>query len=180
MALKTRPWDAAEHLDTPEAVAAYLEAALEDGDPHLISAAIGDVARARGMSTLSKETGLSRESLYRSLSAEGNPELGTVLKVMGTWGVRFEVKPAAIIHQTHGYTRTKSEGKSVTTKHGGLDNRHRDKSGEIQQKRSDTLNKNLSKLIPQFSPNTTLGAMRKKTGKVSEESVRRAAKKLDK
>lgn len=66
----------------------------------------------------------------------------------------------------------------------GLDGRHRDKSppkaGEIQQKRSDTLNKNLPKLIPQFSPNMTLGEMRKRTGKVSEESVRRAAAKLAK
>jgi hypothetical protein len=60
----------------------------------------------------------------------------------------------------------------------GLDNRHRDKDGEIQRKRSDTLNKNLSKPIPQFSPNTTLGEMRKKTGKVSETDVRRAAARL--
>jgi hypothetical protein len=66
----------------------------------------------------------------------------------------------------------------------GLDGRHRDKSrpkaGEIQQKRSDTLNKNLSKPIPHFSPNTTLGEMRKKTGKLSEESVRRGAAKFGK
>lgn len=62
----------------------------------------------------------------------------------------------------------------------GLDGRHRDKDGEIQQKRSDTLNKNLSKPIPQFSPNTTLGKMREKTGKVSEADVRRAAAKLKK
>ena len=62
----------------------------------------------------------------------------------------------------------------------GLDGRHRDKDGEIQQKRSDTLNKNLSKPIPQFSPNTTLGKMRAKTGKVSEADVRRAAAKLKK
>lgn len=60
----------------------------------------------------------------------------------------------------------------------GLDGRHRDQDGEIQQKRSDTLNKNLSKPIPQFSPNTTLGEMRKKTGKISETAVRRAAAKL--
>jgi hypothetical protein len=59
----------------------------------------------------------------------------------------------------------------------GLDGRHRDKDGEIQQKRSDTLNKNLSKPIPQFSPSTTLGKMREKTGKVSEAAVRRAAAK---
>ncbi len=62
----------------------------------------------------------------------------------------------------------------------GLDGRHRDKDGEIQQKRSDTLNKNLSKPIPQFSPDTTLGEMRKKTGKISETAVRRAAAKLAK
>ena len=62
----------------------------------------------------------------------------------------------------------------------GLDRRHRDKSGEIQQKRGDTLNKNLSKPIPQFSPNTTLGKMREKTGKVSEAAVRRAAEKMRK
>jgi hypothetical protein len=62
----------------------------------------------------------------------------------------------------------------------GLDGRHRDQDGEIQQKRSDTLNKNLSKPIPQFSPDTTLGEMRKKTGKISETAVRRAAAKLTK
>ena len=62
----------------------------------------------------------------------------------------------------------------------GLDRRHRDKSGEIQQKRSDTLNKNLSKPIPEFSPNATLGHMRKVTGKVSEAAVRRAAAKIHK
>jgi hypothetical protein len=62
----------------------------------------------------------------------------------------------------------------------GLDRRHRDKDGEIQQKRSDTLNKNLSKPIPQFRGNTTLGAMREKTGKVSETDVRRAAAKMKK
>lgn len=62
----------------------------------------------------------------------------------------------------------------------GLDGRHRDRDGEIQQKRSDTLNKNLSKPIPQFPPNTKLGTMREKTGKVSEEAVRRAAAKKEK
>jgi hypothetical protein len=62
----------------------------------------------------------------------------------------------------------------------GLDRRHRDKDGEIQQKRSDTLNKNLPRPIPQFSPNATLGHMRKVTGKVSEAAVRRAAEKMKK
>lgn len=67
---------------------------------------------------------------------------------------------------------------SQNMKKPGLDHRHRDKDGEIQQKRSDTLNKNLSKPIQQFSPDTTLGEMRTKTGKVSEAAVRRAVAKL--
>ena len=93
MAIKTKAWDVAEHLDTPEAIAAYLEAAFEDGDPALISAAIGDVARARGMTDLARETGLSRESLYRTLSEDGNPSFSTVLKILQTFGVRLEAKP---------------------------------------------------------------------------------------
>jgi hypothetical protein len=72
--------------------------------------------------------------------------------------------------------------KGIFMKEPGLDNRHRDrnppKAGEIQQKRSDTLNKNLPKPIPEFSPNATLGTMRRETGKISEEAVRRAAKRL--
>lgn len=94
MAIKTKAWDAAEHLDTPEAIAAYLEAAFEDGDPALITAAIGDVARARGMTELARETGLSRESLYRALSQDGNPSFATVLKILQTFGVRLEAKTA--------------------------------------------------------------------------------------
>jgi probable addiction module antidote protein len=93
MALKTHAWDVAEHLDTPEAIVAYLVAAFEDGDPKLVTAAIGDVARARGMTDLSRETGLSRESLYRGLSEDGNPAFSTVLKVLHAFGVRLEAKP---------------------------------------------------------------------------------------
>lgn len=93
MASNTKAWDVTEHLDTPEAIAAYLEAAFEDGDPALISAAIGDVARARGMTELARETGLSRESLYRALSEEGNPSFSTVLKILQTFGIRLEAKP---------------------------------------------------------------------------------------
>jgi probable addiction module antidote protein len=94
MTLKTYPWDPSERLDTPEAIVAYLDAALEDGDPRLIAAAIGDVARARGMSDLARETGLSRESLYRGLSEDGNPALGTILKVLQAFGVRLAAVPA--------------------------------------------------------------------------------------
>jgi probable addiction module antidote protein len=93
MPIKTRPWDAAEHLETPDDIAAYIGAVLEDGDPHLVAAAIGDIARARGMTQLARETGLSRESLYRGLSTEGNPEFGTVLKVLHALGIKLEARP---------------------------------------------------------------------------------------
>lgn len=94
MALKTKRWDPAEHLDSVEAVIAYMDAALEDGDPALIAAALGDVARARGMSQISRETGLSRESLYKALSADGNPEFGTVVRVLRALGLRLTTSPA--------------------------------------------------------------------------------------
>ncbi len=86
---KTKPWDAAEHLETEEDMAAYLEAALDDGDPALVAAALGDIARAKGMSEIARETGLGRESLYKALSPEGNPEFATVLKVVRALGLRL-------------------------------------------------------------------------------------------
>ncbi|KZD04917.1 addiction module antidote protein [Oceanibaculum pacificum] len=95
MPVATRPWDASEHLDSAEAIAAYLDAAMEDGDPALIAAALGDVARARGMTQIAKDTGLARESLYRALSADGNPEFSTVLKVLKAMGIRLSAAPAA-------------------------------------------------------------------------------------
>ena len=90
--LKTRPWDAAEHLETEEDQAAYLEAALEEGDPALIAAALGDIARAVGMTEIARETGLGRESLYKALSPEGNPEFATVLKVVRALGLKLHAK----------------------------------------------------------------------------------------
>ena len=76
----------AEHLETDEDMAAYLEAALEEGDPALVAAALGDIARAKGMAQIAQETGLGRESLYKALSPEGNPEFATVLKgCAGAW-----------------------------------------------------------------------------------------------
>ncbi|MHB8090622.1 MAG: addiction module antidote protein [Syntrophales bacterium] len=86
---KTRPWDAAEHLETAEDMAAYLEAALEQGDPALVVAAMGDIARAKGITQIARETGLGRESLYKALSPEGNPEFATVLKVVRALGLRL-------------------------------------------------------------------------------------------
>ncbi|MEQ1950865.1 addiction module antidote protein [Mesorhizobium sp. CN2-181] len=94
MAIETTKWDAAEHLDSPEAIAAYIDAAMEDGDPALISAVLGDVARAIGMTQIAKETGMSRESLYRALSEEGRPEFATVAKVMKAIGLRLSAVPA--------------------------------------------------------------------------------------
>jgi len=88
--LQTFAWDAADHLDTKEDMAAYLEAALEEGDPQLIAAVLGDIARARGMTQIARETGLGRESLYKALSTEGNPEFATVLKVIKALGLRLK------------------------------------------------------------------------------------------
>lgn len=89
---KTRPWDAAEHLKSEEDMAAYLEAALEDGDAGLFAAALGDIARAKGMTEIAREAGLGRESLYKALSPEGNPEFATVLKVIRSLGLKLHAK----------------------------------------------------------------------------------------
>jgi probable addiction module antidote protein len=89
---ETRPWDAAEHLNTAADMAAYLEAALENGDPTLITAALGDIARAKGMAQLARDTGLGRESLYKALSAEGNPEFATILKVIRALGLKLHAE----------------------------------------------------------------------------------------
>jgi probable addiction module antidote protein len=86
---KNRSWDAAGHLETEEDMALYLEAALEEGDPALVAAALGDIARAKGMSEIARETGLGRESLYKALSPEGNPEFATMLKVIRALGLRL-------------------------------------------------------------------------------------------
>ena len=90
----TTPWDPADHLSSDEDVVAYLEAALEDGDPALVAAALGDIARAKGMSQVARDTGLGRESLYKALSATGNPEFATVMKVVSALGLRLHAGPA--------------------------------------------------------------------------------------
>ena len=92
---KTMPWDPAEHLETEEDMAAYLNVALEDGDLSLIMATLGDIARARRMSVVAHETGLGRESLYKSLSSDGNPEFATVLKVVNALGLRLQATAAS-------------------------------------------------------------------------------------
>jgi probable addiction module antidote protein len=94
MSLKTHRFDAAAVLDTPEAIEAFLEDAFESGDAAFITHALGIVARAKGMSQLAEETGLSRQALYKALSAEGRPEFGTVLKVAGALG--FWLQPQRV------------------------------------------------------------------------------------
>ena len=92
---KPRLWEPAEHLESEEDMAAYLEAALEEGDASLIAAALGDIAKAKGMSQLARETGLGRESLYKALSPTGNPEFATILRVVAALGLRLHAAPAA-------------------------------------------------------------------------------------
>jgi probable addiction module antidote protein len=93
---KTTPYDVAEHLRTPDEMAAYLDAWLDEApdDAAGIARALGDIARAKGMSQVAKDAGLSRESLYRALSADGNPSFATVLKVAKALGVKLHAEAA--------------------------------------------------------------------------------------
>ena len=88
---ETIPWDSAAYLKTDEDIANYLEAVFEDGDPALIAHRLGVVARAKGMSQVAQAAGLGRESLYKALSKDGNPELATVLKVLHALGLKLKV-----------------------------------------------------------------------------------------
>ncbi len=93
---KTTPYDVAEHLRTPEEMAAYLDAWLDEApdDAAGIARALGNIARAKGMTQVAKDAGLSRESLYRALSAEGNPSFATILKVARALGVKLHAEVA--------------------------------------------------------------------------------------
>lgn len=84
-----------DYLDSDEAIAAFLNAALEEGDPAFFDVALGDVARARGMAEVAQKAGVGRESLYKSLSAEGNPRFGTIMDVLGALGFKLTVTPSA-------------------------------------------------------------------------------------
>jgi probable addiction module antidote protein len=86
MRLRTKKYDVANYLDSDEMIAAYLDAAFESSDTSRIAEALGDVARARGMTKIARATGLAREQLYKTLSPQGKPELSTVLKVMAAFG----------------------------------------------------------------------------------------------
>ena len=91
---RTKPFDPAEYLDDSESIAAYMSDALESEDPAFVADALGVVTRARGMSEVASKAGLSRESLYRALSADGNPEFATILRVIQALGLRLSATPA--------------------------------------------------------------------------------------
>lgn len=93
--VQTYPWDAAEYLETKEDIAAYLEAALEDGDPKLVVAVLGDIARSRGITQIARDTGLETESLKQALSNGDNLDLVTVLKLVRAFGLNLQVVPIA-------------------------------------------------------------------------------------
>ena len=88
--ITTSLWDVSEHLETDDDMVLYLEAALEDGDPALISAVLGDIARAKGMTQIAEKTGLGRTSLYKALSPEGHPDFATILKVINALGIKLQ------------------------------------------------------------------------------------------
>ena len=87
--LATTTWDASEYLDSPEAIAEYLTAAMEDGDANLLLAVLGDIAKAKGMTQLARDTGLGRESLYKALTPGAKPRFDTVMKVIHGMGVHL-------------------------------------------------------------------------------------------
>ena len=89
--LKTYPWDPARYLKTEEDIAAYLNAAFEEGDPAIVAEVLGDVARSRGMAKIAKRAGLGRESLYKSLSKDGHPKVETLMKVVHALGLKLKV-----------------------------------------------------------------------------------------
>lgn len=97
MKTQLHDYDSAQQLRTPEEMAAYLEACIEesDSDVTFITKALGDIARAKGMSAIARETGLGRENLYKALSEKGNPQFSTILKITKALGLHISIKPAA-------------------------------------------------------------------------------------
>jgi probable addiction module antidote protein len=94
MPLETTPWDSAEFLTSPERIAAYLEVVFEDGDPAMITKALGDVARAKGMTQIARKAGVTREALYKALTPDGDPRLSTFLGVIKALGMKVSATPA--------------------------------------------------------------------------------------
>ena len=125
--LKTARYDAAEYLETDEDIAAYLNAVLDEGDPALLVSALGNIARAKGMTKLARDTGLTRASLYKALSLDGNPEFNTIMKVASALNIKLEAvtpirrnKTAKQHHVVRSTTdkRTKGEGRTTRDRRG--------------------------------------------------------------
>lgn len=95
MGLISRPFDAAKYLDSDEAIEEFLAAAFEEGDPALIARCVGVVARARNMSQLARDVGMSRSAVYKALSGEGNPEFASIMKILDALGVKLSAKIVA-------------------------------------------------------------------------------------
>jgi probable addiction module antidote protein len=95
MALKVFPFDPADHLETEDDIVDYLKIWMEDGSPHEIARAIGDIARSKGMSDIAKKSGLGRQALYNALSENGNPTLETLTAVLGALGLELTVQKRA-------------------------------------------------------------------------------------
>jgi probable addiction module antidote protein len=91
MTVKLGLWDSAKHLKTSDDIAAYLDAAFEEGDLAFLQKALGNVARSQGMTEIAKKTGMSRSSLYKALGQEGNPSLETIFSVLSAMGLRLSV-----------------------------------------------------------------------------------------
>jgi probable addiction module antidote protein len=108
-------FDAAEYLKTEEDMALYLDAMIEEskGDSRMIAVALGDIAKARGMTQIAKDTGLARENLYKALSADGNPEFSTVMKVITALGIKLHATPLAPAKPRRA-SRKKSAGNLAT------------------------------------------------------------------
>lgn len=93
MTLVTREYDSARYLESEESIAEYIAAASESGDPHELAMALGIVAKARGVTDLARQTGLTRQAIYKALNGDGNPELGTIAKVADALGFRLSLLP---------------------------------------------------------------------------------------
>jgi probable addiction module antidote protein len=94
MTIELKPYDTADYLNSPEEIIAYIDAVLEDGEPALITHALGIVARAKGMTQLARDAGVTREALYKALTADGDPKLSTFVGVMKALGMRLSAKAA--------------------------------------------------------------------------------------
>lgn len=117
MTIKTTRFDAAEYLDSPEAIAAYLNDAIAQGNAEELVAALGTVARAKGMSQIARDAGLGRESLYKALGGSASPGFATVNKVIASLGLKIAVAPAGrSARHAASATRTVKRERRVTAR----------------------------------------------------------------